>query len=180
MKIFEKIFKLTKNPNEEAKASGELNQTSVSTEVVPTQYQKEKERKITSSAATFRAETFKESETAKKIKGVINFNDYKKQEQEELKKKIDKINLLYDFFITAKKNGITDPFILGEIANNQDYLNRSNLTLAAEIIINKKNQEELFTITGIPKEEREALAEMASKIILMSKVKAREKLKHLG
>ncbi len=175
MNVFE-IFKLTKNPNKEV--SGKQNQ--ISNEVMPEQHQKKTERKITSSAAAFREKNFKESEIAKKIKGVIDFNDYKKQEQEELKKKIDKVNLLYNFFITAKENGITDPFILGEIANNQDDLNRTNLTLAAEIIINKKDQEELFTIAGIPKEERKALAEMASKIILMGKVKTRETLKHLG
>lgn len=138
-----------------------------------------------SSASAFRAQELAESRTAQEMKGeskgenIVDLNDYKKQ-KEALEEKVSSVKILHNFFKTAKENGVTDVFALGELATNQSDIDRINLGRAAEIIVGKQSQEELFEAAEIPKEDREALAEAASKIILISKSKVREKLRHLG
>ncbi|OQA35836.1 MAG: hypothetical protein BWY53_00678 [Parcubacteria group bacterium ADurb.Bin326] len=196
MSLFEKLFGSNKSERE---VGGKPDQ--VSTEALPREQYEEDlpiakeydpdedlpmatpvEEKPASSAAAFRAMGFNESRTAKEIRGenIVDFNDYKKQKEEKEAEKIQSVKLLIDFIKTAKENNITDPFALGELAANQSDIDRINLERAAELIADKKDQKELLETAGVPEADRDELVEVASKIILMSKVKTRETLKHLG
>lgn len=172
MSFFKKIFG---SNNSERETGGKPEQ--VSTEAIP-QKQYEEDLLITEKPTT----TEKVNQ-----KNIVDFDNYKKQ-QEIMERKIDKIKILYDFFQTQKKQGITNPFSLGDLAVKEEktiededkIINRLNLFDASKAIINKKDQEKLFEMAEIPEEDRKDLAEVASHIILMSKVKTREKLRHLG
>lgn len=178
MSFLEKFFGSGKPGRE---VGGEPGQ--VATEALPQQQEEDlpiTEKRIPSSAAAFRSELFKGSRTAQEIGGnIVDFNDYKAK-KEELEEKANKIKSLYAFFKTAKENNITDPFALGELAANQEETEKNNLERAAELLAEKKTQKELFEAAEIPEADQEALAEAASKIILISKSKVREKFKHLG